>query len=231
MSRTLNLTDIVPATAEDVAFWLGQFIEHALFLSKLLNPDVAPVLKHEAHELFMILNEDAKRSRFQYNENTLILLYALLLTVHNKIDDIPDLNIEISAKDFHDLVNHMLLEQTYFIRLVHNKVTVRDELLFWAQESAEHLTLVSDLLPEGDLKENVALLSDRANEIYSRGIAEPHILLELVNLLRDEMPASAEVYSAIIQGEVPVDRDMLLHERRESERALTRVELILSNLA
>ena len=230
MSATNRLNNRVQPDDRIIEFWLGQFVEHALFLARLLDPNVVPELKQEAHELFLRLNEVVRANRADQGTRLLISLYALLLTIHNKQKEIPNLNLEIPADDFHDLLNHMLLEQTYFVRLTSNKMTIKEELAFYAQESAEHLTLVANLLPEGELKQSLQQIADQLNNLRVQGVENPLVLSQVAQVLEIEPSYTAQVNEAVLRGEVAIDKDMLAHEIRESTIGLERVRFFVNYL-
>lgn len=225
---TIHLSHTVHASPDDISFWLKQFTEHALFAAKLLNPEVVPELKQEMEAIYFSLEEESNKG--SYNANLLSLLYALLFKILNKSEILHNINMELSSKDFHDLINHMLLEQTYFTRLINDKVTVKEDLAFWAQESAEHLSLIANMLPRSNIKNNVLKLIQSIDHIMLKGHKQPSHLISVINLLRNEIPLTNEIYTLAFQQRLNVNKNMLEHEMRETEYGLARIEYLVEHL-
>ena len=142
-----------------------------------------------------------------------------------KINEIPNINIEIPLYDFCDLVNHMILEQTYYIRLTDNKMTVKDELLFWLQEHIEHMSLVADLLPIGVLKDNATQISDMLKDIRNASLQNPVYLwnsLEVITVANNILMQ--------VTNTKDVDPQMVRHEMRETEHGLKRITSLLKDM-
>lgn len=225
---TIHLSHTVHASPEDISFWLKRFTEHALFAAKLLNPEIVPELKQEMETLYFALEDETNKGT--YNANLLSLLYALLFKILNRADVLHNINLELSQKDFHDLINHMLLEQTYFTRLVNDRVTVKEDLTFWVQESAEHLTLIASMLPKSNIKNNVTKLTNAIDQIMLRGHKDPAHLVSIVTLLRNEIPVTNEIYTLAFQHRLNINKEMLEHEMRETEYGLARIEYLVEHL-
>lgn len=49
------------------------------------------------------VNNQTQMARATYDVNFMNLFYAFLETVHNKIADIPNINVELPLDDFHSL--------------------------------------------------------------------------------------------------------------------------------
>lgn len=232
MDNTNYLNNFIQPVADDITFWRVQISEHALFLSNLLNPNTAYDLKREATQFYMrSVNSQTQMTRGTYDVNFMSLFYAFLETVHNKIPDIPDINLVLSLDDFHDLVKHMILEHTYVVRLLGGQMTVKEELLFWLQENAEHMTLVSNLLPQGQLKEDSGRIADALRCAHNASLHDHSYLLTSSNVVRASIEAASLVNNEIISGRVNIDQQMLLHEIRESNRSLDRINSLLKGMA
>lgn len=213
------MESIIGPSTNDVSFWMGQITEHALFLSKLLNPATVMELKREANDYYL----QASSKRNSYDPEFLTLFYAFLETIKTKAKDIKNINLEISHDDFCDLVKHMILEQTYFVRLVNNKMTVKEEIMFWLQEAIEHTTLVSHLLPTGQLKLKAIEVAQSLRDIRTAALSNPEYLLYSLQAIKVSIEAALMVNNEIIAHKVNIDQSMLFHEIRESEYGFQRI--------
>ena len=224
MTTSLNLNDRVQANVKDIDLWMNQFVEHALFLSQLLDPVKVPGLQEEAREIHEQLKGLLIIGGVERVAKLLNYLFALLVTVHNKTG--RNINLKISTDDFHDLVNHMMLEQAYFTRLVAGKITIKEEVEFWAEESAGHLTLISHDLPEGTLKSDIQQLVQFLKSTHD----SPNMINRVEQALEVEATYTQELLNSVIKGEVKVDKAMLEHEMRESNWGLYRLKYFISNM-
>lgn len=245
MSSNPDLLRIVRVSQCDVDFWTQQITEHILFIHKLLNPDAVPALKQEAKIHYSTFYNVLNQKPVRYDANMFNSLYAFLETIHNKICERNDtgdqtsiikgvgapINVELSTDDFHALVKHMILEQTYFVRLVEGKMTIKDELLFWSQENSQHTELVSHLLAPGDFKDQAAEIAHslKRNRILSN-YDEIYFSDELA-LIKRSNSAAGVVHGAVHAGEIRTVNDaMLEHEMREGQKGEQRVEYLLGLL-
>ena len=226
-----NLLRIVQASPCDIDFWSQQLTEHALFLHRLLNPQTVPGLKEEARQLYASWYNVLQKRPIAYNATLINNTYGLLETVHNKISQINPINVELPVNDFHALVRHMLLEQTYFVRLVDGKMTVKEELLFWAQENAEHTELVSHLLPPGELKDRSALLADALNRNRVMANYDASYFVPELELIQNSNLGAGVIHGAVHSGQIrTVNDQMLEHEMREARKGEERVQYLLTLL-
>lgn len=230
MANINYLNNFIQPVADDSTFWKHQITEHALFLSNKLNPNTASELKHEATQ-FYLMSVNNRTSESSYNANYMNLFYAFLETIRNKIPDIPNINLEISTDDFYDLVRHMILEHTYVVRLLNGQMTVKEELLFWLQESAEHMLLLTNLLPEGQLREESGRIAEILRETRDAALDNPAYLLNSSNIIKASLEAAALINNDIISGRVQIDQQMLFHEIREANRGLERINSLLQGIS
>lgn len=227
-----HLNNFVHPVDADVQFWMGQFKEHAIFLHNLLNPETVPNLKQEALSLASALNRQMLTFPTDAGLELLISLYALLEEINNKISEIPNINVDIPVADFRDLVHHMILEQTYYTRLMEGKMTIGNELLFWLQEAQQHMCLASHLLDCCKLKDQAAEISNRLKQMRFNALSQPCNLSTEVDLLMTANKFSTELDNAIISGTIKtIDQNMHEHEMRETEYGQRRVASLLTNLA
>ena len=223
MASYQYLSKIVVATDDDTTFWKDRFIEHVTFLYSMLNEREVPELKYEALELSSFLKSGSKIDPIHIS-----LLYAFLETINNEIDDVVDINNALSRDDFRDLVRHMIIEQTYYVRLISGKITVKDELLFWLQETAEHMSLISNLLPHGPLRTQTSQAADILKRTRSHAIKNPLYLMVEADLIKSANRSAYLVNDAILSGKVQIDDEMLIHEIKESTRGEERVHSLLN---
>ena len=224
MTTSFNLNNRVQANVKDIELWMNQFVEHALFLSQLLDPIKVPGLQEEAHEIHEQLKGLLIIGGVERVAKLLNYLFALLVTIHNKTDH--NINLKISSDDFHDLVKHMMLEQSYFTRLVAGKITIKEEVEFWAEESAGHLTLISHELPEGTFKHNIQQLV----QFLKSTPADSNMIAQVVQGLEIEATYTQELLDSVIKGKIKVDKAMLEHEMRESNWGLYRLKYFVGNM-
>jgi hypothetical protein len=234
-----NLLYIVQASQCDVDFWTQQLTEHTLFLHKLLNPAAVPALKEEAKKHYAAWYALLKQNPVPYDATMTASLYAFLEVIHNKIGTntvarqggVAPINLELSLDDFHALIKHMISEQTYFVRLVEGKVTIKDELLFWAQENAEHTELISHLLPAGDLKNQTAEISDSLKRTRVLSIYDQAYFSDELPLIKRSNNTTATIHGFIHSGQITSINDaMLEHEMREAQKGEERVQYLLGLL-
>jgi hypothetical protein len=227
-----QLNNFVHPVDDDIRFWMGQFKEHAIFLHNLLNPETVPNLKQEALSLASALNRQILTFPNDPGLELLISLYALLEELSNKTEEIPNINVDICVNDFRDVVHHMILEQTYYTRLMEGKMTIGNELLFWLQEGEQHLGLTSHLLDCCKLKDQAAELSNQLKQMRFKALSQPCNLSTEVELLMAANKFATEVDNAIVSGTIKtIDRNMHEHEIRETEYGRMRVNSLLTNLA
>ena len=225
MAHINYLTNFIQPAPADALFWKQRIAEHALVLSDLLNPDTASDLKHEATQFYIMINNNSD------NEEFMNLFYAFLETVRNKIADIPDINLEIPTEEFYDLVRHMILEHTYVVRLLNGQMTIKEELLFWLQETAEHTTLLANLLPEGQLREEAGRIAEILRDTRALALENPAYLLNSPNIIKASIEAASLINNEVISHRVQIDQRMILHEILEAEYGLERVNFLLQNVA
>lgn len=243
MSPNPNLLRIVEVSQSDIDFWTQQLTEHILFIQKLLNHDAVPALKQEAKNhysaWYRLLNENPVR----YDASMLNSLYAFLETIHGKIGERTQtgdkkviiqsapINVELSIDDFHSLVKHMILEQTYFVRLVEGKMTIKDELLFWAQENAQHTELVAHLLPPGDLKNQAVEIADSLKRTRVLANYDEVYFSDELSTIKRSNGVAGVVHAAVHTGQIRTINDaMLEHEMREGQKGEQRVQYLLGLL-
>lgn len=230
-TRTQNnaanvLQRTIDPTEDDVRFWTERLTEHALFIYKLLNENVVPRYKQEAKEIYNQYVQELQKQRMTFNAHLSNELYALLGEIKTIAMNGSVINVDLNEKDFIALVKHMIYEQNYFVRLLNNRITVRDELIYWVQESHEHTELVSHLLPEGTLKKQAKELSSALKQL-----TKGDDYVQDFNYLVKAYYAAVDVYERIAKHEIPnIDPEMVAHEVREAERGCLRFRNILLSM-
>lgn len=124
---------------DDVTFWSERFKDHAMLLFILIDPNRANDLKGRAHQEFQ-----------DWDFEPLNLSIPRLSDLKHDVlefSKITQINLVLSHDDFIALVNHMIEELVFFLRLMSGIMTAEEELDFWKQESAEHIELSSHLIP------------------------------------------------------------------------------------
>lgn len=228
---TNKLNGIVKATQCDTDFWMYQIAQHALFLSKLLDGDYVPKLKDEAAALYKELYCTVKEPVIQYNCKLLTSMYALLFTISGRTHNESGLTKELSDEDFRTLIQHMIIEQTYYVRLYAGQLTVEDELLFWSRENEQHTKLVAHLLPPSDLRDRLAVMSDSVRENNLLSNMDPMYFSDELGLITHSNQLASVVHAGVLDGSITsVDRDTLEHEMREAQRGEERIKSLISYL-
>lgn len=221
------------SVASTVEFWQRQIAEHVYLLTQLI--DAEPSLLKQSNELFDAWNCRKLCEKHCELSNA---TYSLLICVENRLHDslpliegnvvirppiAPNISSAISAEDLHALVKHMLVEQAYFNNLIAGKETIQRELRFWIQESAEHLELLSHLIPGADLAKEAAaaLRSYHAASLNQIVPNEEELLLEVEQITLGLKQLT----------NVPLQQVIIDHEARESAMGRLRVRALLDYLA
>lgn len=230
MNTNPNLLITVEVSQSDVDFWSKQICEHILFIIKFLDPNVAPSLVQEGKELYASWYNLVQRTPIPYNPGLINRLYAFFEYIRNKMDHNPPIYIGISREEFSHLISHYILEQTYYVRLVEDKMTVREELSFWFRENSDHAQFVANRLPCGDLKDQLIEISklflDPAIVI---GNTPPYFGNGLI-LLRESNARLILIDNAMKSGQVvstDLSAEMLEHELREGLKGERRVSFLI----
>lgn len=230
MSCNIQLNDVVNVNADDVAFWVGQFAEHAAFIAALLNAEAAPRLSEEARHYAMKFREEAARG-VEYDSNLLLKYFAFLVLLKSKLHKIPQVVTDIKDKHFCHLVKHYLMELTYFIRLANGKLQVWEDIEFWIYEAIDHILLFASLMgdeyPERKLLRKFA---KRLKAAWKLGKQHPFILKALVKELMMHGEFIGRVRDLARSAAIRLDANMVLHEMRETDRGIERIKFYLQNI-
>lgn len=230
----LTLSTRIQPSYHEIVFWSNQIREHVFIVNSYLNDQTAFHVKEEAKRLYAgwsdLLCEYPSKD-VQFSCWLLLKTYEFLELVKNKIRHEPAIYIGISGEDFHALIDHMIVEQTYFVRLASGKVTVQEELIFWAQENAEHTALLSKSLPCGELKDTMLGVSDLLFKIKIVGSQNPAVFADELNLLHYSDNAALNVHKYVHSGELKLDDRILEHELREAKIGEQRVAFLLKGLS
>ena len=220
---TSNLDRKIQVSQCDIDFWTQQLAQHALFLQDLFNPQNAGDLIEEAKMLCIGWSNQLKKNPIEYNPILSNSQYSLLHAAKSRLSRGVPINNKISGDDLHDLLHHMILEQTFFVRLAQGRMTIGEELQFWVQENREHTDFVSRFLPDGILKDEISDLVDKLEDHYE--------LPENLKLIRASNKAMMEVHNAVHSKQITaIDDAMLEHEIREAKKGEQRVSFLLSLL-
>jgi len=227
------MESIVQVSQCDIDFWTQQITEHTLFLFKLLNPTTVVSLRNESKEHYSSWYNLLKSNPITYDPILLSSLFSFLENIRTKIKmlqrDSPPITIDLSIENFNSLIDHMILEQTYFSRLVEGKITVKDELLFWALENAEHDQLVSNLLQGTTLGNQIGKISDQLKQNYLISIYNYKYFPNEISLIKNSNNTIATIHNFVHSGQITNINDaMLEHEIRESKKGEERVQYLLS---
>jgi len=231
MDDNPNFLKIIQPSQDDIDFWSYQLCEHSLFLKMLLDPNVVPDLQMEANYMYDQWYKLVQTKPIKYNTNLLTSLYAFLETIHNKISKHIKLTLMLSIDDFHALITHMIFEQTYFVRLVEGKMTLKHELMFWLQENSQHTALFAHQLPPGDTKTYITEISNllKRNKVIAQH--DPSYLMYELKLLTQSNNAANYLHDEIHAGNIKgIDDSMLEHEMREAIRGEQRVKMFLEQI-
>jgi len=219
------MNQIVSYDTEDIPFWNYQFMEHCLFLKKLLSPEKALELKEEAKRNYQnwenfLQSDDSDKP----NIRLLNSLYSLLGKILNKIKTGKIINIEIPSEDFKSLVKHMLLEQNYFVSLIDGTLTLEQEFLFWLKETQQHTQLVSDLLEPGKIKKEAKRLAKKLKQDEILTNQDFEYFFKALDDIETSLKSGIDIVNKIENGKVKtVDKKMLEHELRETLRLKSRL--------
>lgn len=139
---------------------------------------------------------------------------------------------------YQSFVEHILHELEYFIKRLHNRVTVQEEIAFWTQIAAEHTGFTAHLLDINTSKEQRQLV----NTVLSKADAGFKLLeedIDFVQMIRlTDSWTKAYEYQKDIQSLVRgtwtkfqenkvnsiIHPSLLAHVVRETERGMRRLE-------
>ena len=210
----------------DLTFWSERFKDHAMLLFILIDPNRANDLKSRAHQEFQ--NWDLYLQNL--NVNTLNQLIPRLSDLKQDVlefSKITQINLVISHDDFKDLVNHMIKELVFFLRLMSGDMSPEEELNFWKQENAEHTELSSHLIPfirmspqdAEELKVNSADVVQRL-----KSVTDPYALLPIYQWSNQ---IALKLDRLIQEGDKSAIQDlfhmMVEHEIKEGTRGAIRI--------
>jgi len=228
MSISSNLNNIIQISNEDIQFWMSRLLEHTLFLKTLLNVQIVPDLQVEAEDLYQSFINYIQRSS-QYNATLINALYSLLEAINNRMRDFDNINVGMPSDDFYNLIQHMIEEQTYFVRLFEGRMTVRSELLFWLREISEHMNLISHLLPPGQLKLQSADISNLLERTRIEALQNPSILVTEADLIQAANEITMNIINSIRMGQLSdIDLTTVEHELIEATKGHERVRYLIS---
>jgi hypothetical protein len=230
MSCTIHLNDVVNIQADDVAFWLGQFAEHAEILARLLNAEAAPRLAEEAGHLAAKFREELARGNGQYDAMVILKFFAFLAHLKHMLHKIHKIVMGMKVKHFCRLVKHFLFELTYFVRLANGKIQVWEDIAFWVFEAIGHMRLFSALMDEQPERKMLRMKMEKLMCVWKLVKHHPRLL----KLLLAELAMHGEMIGRVrgyIRGMATyADLDLVLHEMRETDRGIARIKFFLENL-
>ena len=196
---------------DDVTFWSERFKDHAMLLYILLDPQRANDLKQRAQQEFEYWT-------YQVDNPNPANLYLLLQSLSVLKHDIHNrslsgqINLMLSSNDFQSLVQHMIIELNYFIRLINGQMSPEEELAFWTQESAQHTELAAHLLPPGQLQSKTLDLAHRLQMLANDPMSGPLLMtyhtsnqeaINLDNLIQQQHPdAIKQLMHIMIEHEI-----------------------------
>lgn len=216
----------VHTTQDDITFWSRQFAEDCNLLHTILDGGVVPKLKEEAGLLYKGWYCLLQKTCPKYSPIATNSQFALLETLYNLTTRGYQLTTVLSIDDFQFYIRHMMFELAFYVRLVQDRICVKDELNFWFQEATEHTTLVARLLPLGPLKSEATRIStSMANMPY---ITAQSDLKPYFDIYVSSNQAAQAVYDAVVAGTVTtVPKSVLEHEFREGARGQARMVALL----
>ena len=201
------MAELAIATPEDITFWQNRFSDHYYILAVLLDRDLAPELKEFATVKY---NEFSKtpdsHTRGQLEE---LLQFKLKLVQNQEAK-------RMIGMIFPSLLEHMIMELTYFLNLVDGKLTVQDELDFYLEEASEH-ALLAGHLTDPKHKELV-MINHEMGDLLESQIGNPPSM-ELFMIVDEANASSIDLLNGIESGNVKalLTPFMLKHEIVEGQ--------------
>lgn len=206
---------------DDVTFWSERFREHAMLLFILLDPNQALFLKERARKA---LENWTQANTLDFNKllDELLTLKSDVLTQSQSSRN--PINHLLSKEDFETLLLHMIREFKFFVNLLQNSITPKEEIEFWTQENVEHTELSAHLLPSGQLKDTI---QKTANDLkHSQDYTDLISKFKVSNIMAVELDRLIQERN---QGAIDAVIHIILeHEIKEGLRGQQRLETLLS---
>lgn len=206
---------------DDVTFWSERFKDHVILLFILIDPNRANDLKGRAYQEFQNWDSNVK------DLNLLIPRLSELKHDVLEFSKITQINLVLSHNDFIALVNHMVEELVFFLRLISGILTAEEELDFWKQESAEHIELSSHLIPFiPTSSQDAEKLTIDSKDVVQRlkSITDPYSLLPIYQWSNQ---IALKLDKLIQEGDKNAVQDlfhmMVEHEIKEGVRGAIRI--------
>jgi hypothetical protein len=211
---------------DDVTFWSERFKDHAMTLFILIDPNRANDLKIIAHQEFQDWDLYLQNPSFEAL-NQLIPRLSNLKHDVLEFSKITPINLVLSHNDFISLVNHMIEELVFFLRLMSGNMTAEEELDFWKQESAEHTELASHLIPFIPMSyQDADKLTVDSKDVVGRlkSLTDPYALLPIYQWSNQ---IALKLDKLIQEGDKNAVQDlfhmMVEHEIKEGVRGAIRI--------
>lgn len=210
---------------DDVTFWSERFKDHAMLLYILIDGNKANDLKLRAYQEFVNWDSYLQNP----DVNTLNLLITSLSELKHDVlefSKITQINLVISHNDFISLVDHMIEELMFFLRVI-SGISPDDELSFWVKENIEHTELLNHLISSISMtQENYDQLKVDSYDVIQRlkSIRDPHSLLPIYQWSNQ---IALKLDKLIQEGDKTAVQDlfhmMVEHEIKEGVRGAIRI--------
>lgn len=222
MTASSYLYNIVQPTQDDVFFWKEQAIGHALYLSTMLNP--ANDLRKEAADFYTKITSP----RLSYDAVFMLQFFAFLEVVRSKVYDVPNITVETSNDNFYLSICHIIMEHTYTARLLGGRMTVKEEVIFWLDENSSHLELIARIISDDMMRSEALVIIDRINQA-KEGISRNDVsfIPIALNIIKAALDYGNILYNEAAAKRIDLDKRMVLHEVKESNRAVNRLKIFV----
>lgn len=218
-------TKVMPSTplllAQHIYFWLPQFQEHAFFIARELKP--SPIKDGFLGNLRAWTHVFQKRIPFlPVLENLMAQQKALVATILTGTSLVG--NIPIA------LVQHMIEEEDYFLKVLNNCISPEEERAFWVKESAQHTRLAGQMIdPQNPYSIQVSNETLDVSATLNRLAGEEkyqnaNVEVELQKALKGAKDLAKSNHEHKLH--LLIQPDMLQHEIREAEQAKFRLSLL-----
>ena len=205
------------ATEEDKVQWNKRFTEHWYFLALLIDRDLAPELKNYATVKYQEWAKTPESHTMEQLQELKQFKIQLLKRQDSK---------QIVGMIFPSLLEHMLMELSYFVNLIEGQLTVQDELDFFLEEGSQHTALAAHLIDPQH--KQLVLMNLEMAQTLDEQIGQPPSS-QLLQLVQTANSAAVDLLGSISRGEVKalLTPLMLQHEIAEAQLGAKKLAMAL----
>lgn len=225
MEIKYNPESIIKPSVEDIIFWNRRLNEHFYFLYELLDTESVIELKQQSK----VLSETFCSDGLAHNVVHVMNAYTFLTLLHKKVKKNIILTSHMPREEFHKFIKHLISEQTYFVRLLNGKMTLKEEFIFWIDESSEHAYLLSQTLPDNpEIKQNLIECSELLMIMTKLSKYDPiYFKNNIPNILTKTNECVSIVKNNLVTILSELDKGMISHECIEAEYGINRIKYLI----